>query len=82
MFDIKQKTVFRISGKCLMLNISLRTLMLRMKNEMSAFQFPEGMIILSQEKRVIFKSEFQDVISKQRSVKWKWFFNRNPKNVA
>ena len=41
-----------------MLNISLRTLMLRMKNEISSFQIPDGMIILSQEWKVIFKSEF------------------------
>jgi hypothetical protein len=55
---------------------------MRMKNEFSVFQILEGMIILYQEREVIFKSDFQDGISKQRSVKWKLFFNPNPKNVA
>jgi hypothetical protein len=40
------------------------------------------MIILSEERRVIFKSDFQDGISKQKCGKWKWFFSPNPKNVA
>jgi hypothetical protein len=39
-------------------NKSLQTLLLRMKNEISIFQIPDGMIILSHETRVIFKSEF------------------------
>jgi hypothetical protein len=55
---------------------------MRMKNEFSVFQIPDGMIILSQERNLIFKSDFQVGISKQRSVKWKWFFNPKPKNVA
>jgi len=63
-------------------NKSLRTFMLRMKNEISNFQIPTRMIILSKERRSIFKSDFQDGISKQRSSKWKWFFNPNPQNVA
>ncbi len=46
------------------------------------FSNSRGMIIFSEERRVIFKSDFQDGISKQRSVKWKWFFNQNLKNVA
>ena len=37
---------------------SLKTLLLRMKNEISAFQIPTRMIILSKERRSIFKSEF------------------------
>lgn len=41
-----------------------------------------GMIILSKERRSIFKSDIQDRISKQRSGKWKWFFNRNLKMWA
>jgi hypothetical protein len=49
-----------------------------MKNEISVFQIPDGMTILSQGKN----SDFQYRISKQRSGKWKWFFNPNPKNVA
>jgi hypothetical protein len=51
-------------------------------NEFSAFQIPDGMIILSKERRSIFKSDFQDGISNQRSGKSNWFFNPNPKNVA
>ena len=63
-------------------NKSLRIFMLRMKNEISNFQIPTRMIILSKERRSIFKSDFQDEISKQRSGKWKWFRGLNPKNVA
>jgi hypothetical protein len=33
-------------------------------------------------KMLIFKSDFHDRISKQISGKWKWFFNRNLKNVG